>query len=214
MSSLTSRASVWSGLDWPVLKASLSLLSSKRYDRGLLLLFDDDENMKFLKVCEYVDFLLQLELSDNRISGGLQVLKDCLNLTVLNLSNNKIKDMESLGPLKDLSNLKSVDLYRNEVTQVEDYRDKVFALLPGLTYLDGKSYGMIQEYDSRWFYVNSSSTNVCLNDEGIDKNGGEYDESESEDDEQGEVNGKKDDDDVDGEEEEEDEDGEQNIDIG
>jgi acidic leucine-rich nuclear phosphoprotein 32 family protein A/C/D len=76
-------------------------------------------------------------LSDNRISGGLQVLKDCSNLTVLNLSNNKIKDMESLEPLKELINLKSVDLYRNEVTQVDEYRDKVFALLPGLTYLDG-----------------------------------------------------------------------------
>lgn len=65
------------------------------------------------------------------------MLKDCPNLTVLNLSNNKIKDMETMGPLKELTNLKSVDLYRNEVTQVEEYRDKVFALLPGLTYLDG-----------------------------------------------------------------------------
>lgn len=45
--------------------------------------------------------------------------------------------METLEPLKELSNLKSVDLYRNEVTQIEEYRDKVFNLLPGLSYLDG-----------------------------------------------------------------------------
>lgn len=65
------------------------------------------------------------------------MLKDCPTLTILNLSNNKIKDMETLEPLKELSNLKSVDLYRNEVTQIEEYRDKVFNLLPGLSYLDG-----------------------------------------------------------------------------
>jgi len=33
--------------------------------------------------------------------------------------------------------LKSLDLYRNDVTQIEEYRDKVFELLPSLSYLDG-----------------------------------------------------------------------------
>ncbi|OXA52674.1 acidic leucine-rich nuclear phosphoprotein 32 family member A [Folsomia candida] len=117
--------------------------------------------------------LKKLELSDNRVSGGLQVLKDCPTLTILNLSNNKIKDMETLEPLKELSNLKSVDLYRNEVTQIEEYRDKVFNLLPGLSYLDG-----------------------------VDKNGKEFD-SDFEDDDLKEMNGKDDDDDDD----EDDEDG-------
>lgn len=79
-----------------------------------------------------------MELSDNRVSGGLQVLKDCSNLMILNLSNNKIKDMETLEPLKDLTTLKSIDLYRNEITQIEEYREKVFNLLPGLSYLDGE----------------------------------------------------------------------------
>lgn len=36
-----------------------------------------------------------------------------------------------------MPSLKSLDLYRNDVTQAEDYRTKVFQLLPGLTYLDG-----------------------------------------------------------------------------
>lgn len=43
---------------------------------------------------------LQLELSDNRISGGLEVLAERLvNLTHLNLSGNKFKDISTLEPL-------------------------------------------------------------------------------------------------------------------
>lgn len=42
----------------------------------------------------------QLELSDNRISGGLEVLAEkCPNLTHLNLSGNKIKDLGTIEPL-------------------------------------------------------------------------------------------------------------------
>lgn len=52
-----------------------------------------------LGVC-YVHFLLQLELSDNRIFGGLDMLAEKLpNLTHLNLSGNKLKDISTLEPL-------------------------------------------------------------------------------------------------------------------
>lgn len=45
-------------------------------------------------------FSPQLELSDNRISGGLDVLAEKLpNLTHLNLSGNKLKDISTLEPL-------------------------------------------------------------------------------------------------------------------
>lgn len=45
-------------------------------------------------------YLFQLELSDNRISGGLDVLAEKLpNLTHLNLSGNKLKDISTLEPL-------------------------------------------------------------------------------------------------------------------
>lgn len=44
--------------------------------------------------------VIQLELSDNRISGGLDVLAEKLpNLTHLNLSGNKLKDISTLEPL-------------------------------------------------------------------------------------------------------------------
>jgi len=81
--------------------------------------------------------LKKLELSDNKISGGLQILKDCEKLSTLNLSGNRIKDLSTLQDLKELANLRALDLYNNEVTSSEDYRNKVFELLPQLTFLDG-----------------------------------------------------------------------------
>ncbi|XP_040183098.1 acidic leucine-rich nuclear phosphoprotein 32 family member B-like [Rana temporaria] len=82
--------------------------------------------------------LKKLELSDNRISGGLEVLAEKTpNLTHLNLSGNKIKDINTLEPLKKLTNLMSLDLFNCEVTMLNNYRESVFALLPQLTYLDG-----------------------------------------------------------------------------
>lgn len=44
--------------------------------------------------------LTQLELSENRISGDLEVLAEkCPNLKHLNLSGNKIKDLSTIEPL-------------------------------------------------------------------------------------------------------------------
>ncbi|KAF7660509.1 hypothetical protein LDENG_00280700 [Lucifuga dentata] len=82
--------------------------------------------------------LKKLELCDNRISGGLEVLAEkCPNLTHLNLSGNKIKDLSTIEPLKQLGTLKSLDLFNCEVTNLNEYRENVFKLLPQLTYLDG-----------------------------------------------------------------------------
>uniref|UniRef100_A0A8D2JNL6 Acidic leucine-rich nuclear phosphoprotein 32 family member n=1 Tax=Sciurus vulgaris TaxID=55149 RepID=A0A8D2JNL6_SCIVU len=51
--------------------------------------------------------LRNLELSDNIISGGLEVLAEkCPNLTYLNLSGNKIKDLSTVEALQNLKNLK------------------------------------------------------------------------------------------------------------
>uniref|UniRef100_A0A3B4VCR7 Acidic leucine-rich nuclear phosphoprotein 32 family member n=1 Tax=Seriola dumerili TaxID=41447 RepID=A0A3B4VCR7_SERDU len=51
--------------------------------------------------------LKKLELSDNRISGGLEVLAEkCPNLTHLNLSGNKIKDLSTIEPLTRRSTMK------------------------------------------------------------------------------------------------------------
>ncbi|VCW77318.1 unnamed protein product [Gulo gulo] len=59
------------------------------------------------------------------------------NLTHLNLSGNKLKDISTLEPLKKLEYLKSLDLFNCEVINLNDYRESVVKLLPQLTYLDG-----------------------------------------------------------------------------
>uniref|UniRef100_A0A8C9V566 Acidic leucine-rich nuclear phosphoprotein 32 family member n=1 Tax=Scleropages formosus TaxID=113540 RepID=A0A8C9V566_SCLFO len=82
--------------------------------------------------------LRKLELSGNRVSGGLEALAERTpGLTHLNLSGNRIKDLRTLEPLKKLPLLKSLDLFNCEVTLLLDYRDSVFELLPQITYLDG-----------------------------------------------------------------------------
>ncbi|KAJ8985095.1 hypothetical protein NQ317_019780 [Molorchus minor] len=81
--------------------------------------------------------LKKLEISDNRICGGLNLLETSPKLTHLNVSGNKIKDLEALEPLKNFKHLKSLDLYNNEITTIENYKEKVFKLIPSLKYLDG-----------------------------------------------------------------------------
>lgn len=84
--------------------------------------------------------LKKLELSDNRISNGLGALKDCPLLSHLNLSNNKIKDLEAIEPLKSFDSLTHLDLFNNDICNSDEnsdeYRNKVFKLLPNLKYLD------------------------------------------------------------------------------
>ncbi|KAG9334694.1 hypothetical protein JZ751_007229 [Albula glossodonta] len=94
-------------------------------------LTDDFKELEFLS-------MVNLELSDNSISGALETLSEkCPNLTYLNLSGNKIKELSTVEALQNLKNLKSLDLFNCEITTLEEYRDSVFQLLPQVTYLDG-----------------------------------------------------------------------------
>ncbi|XP_017019971.1 acidic leucine-rich nuclear phosphoprotein 32 family member A isoform X2 [Drosophila kikkawai] len=81
--------------------------------------------------------LKKLELSDNRISSGLNYLTTSPKLQYLNLSGNKIKDLDALKPLEEFKNLAVLDLFNNDATQVENYREKIFKMLPSLNFLDG-----------------------------------------------------------------------------
>jgi acidic leucine-rich nuclear phosphoprotein 32 family protein A/C/D len=62
-------------------------------------------------------FKFKLELSDNRISNGLNNLLGCTQLTHLNLSGNKVKDMEVVGPLVSTKNHK----YSNHIQIYADF---------------------------------------------------------------------------------------------
>lgn len=82
--------------------------------------------------------LKKLELSDNRISGGLNILSsNCPKLNSLHLGGNKIDNIDILEPLKELSDLVHLELTNCEVASLENYREKIFKLLPNLKYLDG-----------------------------------------------------------------------------
>lgn len=58
-------------------------------------------------------------------------------LTSLNLSGNKIKDFDELKSLASMEKLEILDLFNNEVTSAENYRNSVFRLIPSLKFLDG-----------------------------------------------------------------------------
>ncbi|TSK19965.1 Acidic leucine-rich nuclear phosphoprotein 32 family member A [Bagarius yarrelli] len=155
--------------------------------------------------------LKKLELSDNRISGGLEVLAEkCPNLTHLNLSGNKIKDLSTIEPLKKLESLKSLDLFNCEVTNLNDYRENVFKLLPQLTYLDGYDKEDKEAPDSDTeAYVegldDEEDDDDEVDEEEYDEDTAPGDEDEEEGDEEDEEEGEEEEEeDVSGEEEEED----------
>ena len=54
--------------------------------------------------------LKKLELSSNRLSRGLEILKECPNLTQISLQNNKIKELEVLEPLGHLKHLTHLEV--------------------------------------------------------------------------------------------------------
>lgn len=150
-----------------------------------------------------LDKLKKLELSDNRISGGLEVLAERLvNLTHLNLSGNKFKDISTLEPLKKLPQLKSLDLFNCEVTNLADYRESIFKLLPQLTYLDGYDIDDCEASDS------DGEGDGVEDEEDEEGESEDFEEEEEEDDE--DVVAEEDDDD---DESGDDEDGEVNGDV-
>lgn len=84
--------------------------------------------------------LRRLSLPDNRLSGAdslAAVAESCgSTLRHLDLGNNRFAEVEELTPLAPLR-VQALDLYQCPVTKVKGYREKVFALIPSLKYLDG-----------------------------------------------------------------------------
>lgn len=67
----------------------------------------------------------------------MNYLQTSPELTHINLSGNRVKELEELKPLASLENLEVLDLFNNEVTTTDNYRDKIFEMIPSLKYLDG-----------------------------------------------------------------------------
>ncbi|XP_057389619.1 acidic leucine-rich nuclear phosphoprotein 32 family member B-like isoform X1 [Balaenoptera acutorostrata] len=146
--------------------------------------------------------LKKLEPSDNRIFAGLDMLAEKLpNLTHLNLSGNKLKDISTLKPSKKLECPKSLDLFNCEVTNLNDYQESVFKLLPQLTYLDGYDREDSETPDSD-AEVDEADEDEDDEDEEEDDEGEDEDQEEEEDGEEEECDDEEDEDeDVEGEDE-------------
>ncbi|KAJ1614595.1 U2 snRNP-specific A protein [Cryptosporidium canis] len=85
-----------------------------------------------------LDHLKVLEVQDNHISGGLDVLQNYKNLRCLLLGGNKIRDFSELAVLKELPKLETLSLLLNPIAEKnsESYRSIVFDTLPNLQILD------------------------------------------------------------------------------
>jgi len=106
-----------------------------------------DSSLTHIKLFPKLPSLTKLDLSENRLSKGLEVLKDCPNLKFLSLNNNKFKEVTSLKPLEALTKLTHLDIQGNEF-EAEDHRQQIFTLLPAVKYLDGKDAEGNDEDDS------------------------------------------------------------------
>merc|ERR1711935_1227425 len=58
-------------------------------------------------------------------------------LKSLSLAGNKFATLEDLDPLSSLPNLRDLDLFNCPVTEVENYRQGLFDIMPNLKHLDG-----------------------------------------------------------------------------
>ena len=107
-----------------------------------------------LKNLPHCPQLTRIELSDNVLSGSeLKHLLIYPQLKRIQFCNNKVNSISELEPLKELKHLDNLDLTENPVANSEDYRKKVFDLLPSLVYLD------MEDKDGQMFYEEDENDN-------------------------------------------------------
>ncbi|CAB4066369.1 ANP32A_C_D [Lepeophtheirus salmonis] len=126
------------------------------------------------------------------ISVGLTTLKGFSlpsQVEKVGTDNNRIKDLETLEPLKSFKNMTHLDLFNNDVCKIEDYRTKVFEFISNLKFLDGYDVdeNEAEESDSE-SYDGVNGGNINEEDEDDDEEDGDGDEEveEEEEDDEGE----------------------------
>ena len=76
-------------------------------------------------------------MTDNKLSGAeLKNLVKYKNLATIKFAANNVKEVSELSVLKELTNLRNLDLGGNPVAETEGYREKVFEMFPELVVLD------------------------------------------------------------------------------
>lgn len=123
-------------------------------------LTDEFENLEYLTINDIglttlkgfpkLAKLKELVLQNNCLNGGLENLSACSNLSHLDLRGNKIQCIEQLEPLKNISSLKCLDLESCEIAKQDNYRQKIFELLPNVKYIDGLDINK-EEYEGEEF---------------------------------------------------------------
>jgi acidic leucine-rich nuclear phosphoprotein 32 family protein B len=144
--------------------------------------------LKSLKGMPPLPKLQRLDVMFNDLVGSFECLSSCPSLVHVNLSDNKIARAEDLAGLAQLPDLRSVDLFNCPVGEPDGYRDNVFTTVPHLVYIDGLDRDGGEADDS--------------DDEGLEEAGSSEEEDEDED----YAEGADEDDDVDEGNEDEDED--------
>lgn len=93
-----------------------------------------------ISVIENIPKLTRLKvifLANNKISAIQSDFAACVpNLEILVLHNNKIQYFDELLKLRDLKQLKIINLSDNLVTEIKDYRLKIISLFSSLYCLD------------------------------------------------------------------------------
>ncbi|KAF8367933.1 hypothetical protein PRIPAC_85762 [Pristionchus pacificus] len=129
-----------------------------------------------LKTLEGLPILPELvifDISQNELDGGLEILADkCPKLEKLVLSDNKFVTMEQLEPLKALTSLSVLDTFQNDVEDTDDYRTKIFEMLPTLKDLNGHD-------------INGEVTEECEEEETGGEDGEDSDGGDSSDEDDG-----------------------------
>uniref|UniRef100_A0A915EHJ5 Short-chain dehydrogenase/reductase 3 n=1 Tax=Ditylenchus dipsaci TaxID=166011 RepID=A0A915EHJ5_9BILA len=109
-----------------------------------------------------------LNLSDNKLTGGLEVLADkCPDLAYIILSGNSLKDIDVLKPLAKMDKLLDLELCNTGLDDLPDYRMKVFEMLPHLKHLDGVAL-MTQTKAAKMMKKDNSSAEAKKNEEAAD----------------------------------------------
>ncbi|KRX63347.1 Iron-sulfur cluster assembly enzyme ISCU, mitochondrial [Trichinella sp. T9] len=167
--------------------------------------------LQSLKKFPKLESLKKLDLSDNFIANGLENLLNCPNLKHIQLNGNKINDFQQLECLKELKNLTHLDLFNCGVTDEEGYRQRIFAMIPQLKYVDGVDANDEYEDSDAEYDVEDEEEEEAEDEDQEDEERGsdddeeeEEEEDEEEEDEEAEVEA----DDSDGEEIENEEEGE------
>lgn len=151
-------------------------------------------DLKSLNHFPVVKTLVQLDLCDNEFPAKELIhLKDLSQLKSLDLDGNKIEKVEQLEPLKELKHLERLELGDTPLSENDDYREKVFKLLPQLKVVSG------QDKDGN--EVDGSDDEEFSDEEDMSDEEDDEEDDEEEDDEE---------DDEDDEDEDEEEDDEEN----